>query len=136
MVAENPSKVRSLGHSWSKLCKYGVNVSYRFRWIPKDKFGSLELLLLVKDNMVIDWIIELYRVLLRSMGSTQFWSITIHLRSVVGATIFKWTPWNISQATAILPSFSLKSIDRVLSFKKHFRIFWHFQLLRDLNLLR
>ena len=36
-------------------------------------------------------IIELYRVILRSMGSTHFWPITIHLQSLVGATIFKWT---------------------------------------------
>ena len=58
-------------------------------------------------------IIELYRVLLRSMGSTHFWPNTVHLQSVV----FKWTQWNISQATTILPAFSLKSIDRVFSFQ-------------------
>ena len=63
-------------------------------------------------------LIELYRVLLRSMELTHFWQITIHLQSVVGATICNWHQWNMSQATTILPALSLKSIDRVISFHK------------------
>ena len=49
-----------------------------------------KLLKMAIQTLGADVNIELYRVLLCSMGSIHFWPITIHLQSVVGATIFKW----------------------------------------------
>ena len=93
-------KTKKTGNTWRWLSTYSYNMEWSGSFNGR-QHGSGSLL-------QKGWAPRPYRVVLRSMGSTHFWPITIHWQSVVGATIFKWIQWNMSQATKILPAFSLK----------------------------